>query len=152
MLQKRATSKRAHQLKRRDLREERPCGFCAVNTEDNKIVDESATMFVIHNRTSYDLFEGIPVHEHLMLIPRKHHIAMDTLDDTERKEYIDLMCKYEAAGYSVYGRGLPNMERSMEHIHLHLLKLDGCRVKNLLYIDKPYLMIHGKPRKAKSRF
>jgi diadenosine tetraphosphate (Ap4A) HIT family hydrolase len=109
-------------------------------------------MLVLYNRTSYDLFEGIPVREHLMLIPKLHHVAMDTLSATERKEYIDLLCKYEAAGYSMYGRALTNMERSMEHIHLHLLKLDGRRVRNLLYIDKPYLLLHGKQRKPRKKF
>ena len=148
MLQKRATTQRAHRLKRHDIKTSRPCGFCYADPENNIIVDESAHMLVMHNRTSYDLFEGIPVSEHLMLVPRKHHVSMDTMDADERRDYIDLLCKYESAGYSVYGRALPNKERSMEHIHLHLLKLEGRRVKNMLFLDKPYLMLHGKQRKS----
>lgn len=101
-------------------------------------------MRVIRNHVAYDQFEGAVVHDHLMVIPKRHHTTLATLSDEEKADYVSVLGKYEDGEYSVYSRGRLNKMRSVEHLHTHLLQLPGERVAALFYFRKPYIMLRTK--------
>ena len=115
------------------------CNFC--RDQGDSIIKENDTMYVIPNRVSYDVFESMRVLDHLMVIPKKHHETIATFSDEEKIDAMRLMGKYEAQGYSVYGRGMGSVSRSVKHQHTHLLKLDNKPSSLVIYARKPYFMI-----------
>lgn len=102
---------------------------------------------MLANRVTYDYFEGVPVREHLMVIPKRHIITISDMSDAEKIEYVTLLGEYEKQDYAVYSRAVVSGIRSVEHVHTHLLKIPGKRVSWQLYIEKPYLVLCGKQMK-----
>ncbi len=149
MLHRRSSIRRADKLNRQDKQLKRSCPFCDAQNQVEEIIAENKTMLVIRNRVSYDFFEGVPVSDHLMLIPRKHHINLGELNREEKMDYMEMLAKYESEGYSVYSRGEANHERSQPHIHTHLLMAKGGRARFLLYAEKPYIVLSGRQRVGK---
>jgi diadenosine tetraphosphate (Ap4A) HIT family hydrolase len=118
------------------------CPFCSDEKLSEKIVDSNTTMDVIPNRTRYDMFEGLPVNDHFMVIPKRH---LETIDDFTSEEKLDMMNmvgKYEKQGYSVYARGVGSINRSVKHQHTHLMKLRNKGSKFIFFMRKPYILIH----------
>lgn len=123
------------------------CGFC--DPAQIKIIGETELFWIIQNRMPYDLFDGVPVEGHLMIAPKAHRTGIAELTAAEKLEYVDLLAKYEAINYSVYSRGIGNVTRTAGHLHTHLLLLQRKRVSALLYLSKPYMVVHpGRFRKA----
>lgn len=116
------------------------CTFCRDETREATL-QENDTMFVIRNRVKYDVFEGLSVLEHLMVIPKKHHDTMATFSDKEMLDMMRSIAEYEARGYGVYARGVGSVTRSVAHQHTHLLKLDSRQHKLMVSIKKPYTLI-----------
>lgn len=117
------------------------CTFCKEAIGPN-IIKQNETMFIIPNRVPYDMFEGLPVIEHLMVIPKRH---LESLADFTQKELLDRMNivgEYEKNGYSVYARGSDNVNRSVRHQHTHLFKLGYKKSRFILYAEKPYILIN----------
>jgi diadenosine tetraphosphate (Ap4A) HIT family hydrolase len=117
------------------------CTFCTEETREN-IIDENETMFIVPNRVSYDLFEGLRIDDHLLIIPKRHIKTLEELTVKERQDFAELLIRYEGKGYSFYGRGITNINRSVKHQHTHLLKIDDHKKTRLqLYLDKPYVLV-----------
>jgi diadenosine tetraphosphate (Ap4A) HIT family hydrolase len=122
------------------------CPFCEpdnhlLNPHPRKRIEETAHMQVVTNSFPYDVWEQVPVKEHLMLIPRRHVAALAELTADERHEYMDLVCAYEAKGYSVYTRAPRNAIRTVAHLHTHLIRLDACEPHGFISIEKPYILV-----------
>ncbi len=145
MLHKRKIILQAHKYNTEHKTQKRDCQFCDISQVEN-VVDETPTMRVIRNHFPYDNFEGVVVHDHLMVIPKQHRVSLTEFTKGEKLEYIDILAKYEADEYSVYSRGGKVQTRSVEHLHTHLLNMPGKRVGVLLFISKPYLMLRSKER------
>lgn len=123
------------------------CQFC-LDEVPQSIVDEAEHFYVTNNRVPYDYFEGIPVLDHLMVIPRRHIITIADMSDAEKIEYVTLLGKYESKDYAVFSRAVDSATRSVEHVHTHLLEIPGKRVAWQLYIGRPYLVLSGKQKKS----
>ena len=143
MLQYRASAKHARRMNSHDKRTKKPCPFCDT-TQIVEIVSESKTMRVIRNRVPYDMFEGALVVDHLMVTPKQHRTAFAQFTDEEKIDYLSVVADYEGEDYNVYTRSVGSQTRSVAHLHTHLLKVPGRRVKFLLYFSKPYMLIHEK--------
>ena len=117
------------------------CPFCHPEQLAG-VREESDLMRIVVNRVSYDVFEGVKVGDHLMLTPKQHRASLGELTDAEKLEYLSLLAKYESAGYSVYSRAVKSIMRSVDHLHTHLLKLEGKPIQAMIYLKRPYFMIH----------
>ena len=117
------------------------CAFCADVGLPQRAVEQTDTMYVIPNRTSYDMFEGLRVDEHLMVIPKRHVETLDDFTDQEKLEAMSIAGNYEKQGYSVYSRGVGSITRSVNHQHTHLIKLRNVRTRIFFFIRKPHILI-----------
>ena len=96
------------------------CPFCSEKQLDLAI-ETTETMYVIPNRTKYDLFEGLPVERHLLVIPKQHHSSLAEFAEAEQRELLAIVARYEAEGYHFFGHGVGAITRSVEHQHTHLI-------------------------------
>lgn len=117
------------------------CTYCNDPTFEKRTVEQTDTMRLIYIRTKYDIFEGRPVQEHYMIVPKRHVETLNDFTDQEKIDMTTLAGKYEAKGFNVYMRGVKSVSRSVEHQHTHLIKLKEKRTKFLLYIAKPYHLL-----------
>lgn len=117
------------------------CPFCSVAERGERIVAENDTMFAIPNRTSYDMFEGRRVTDHIMVIPKAHRKGFGDFTEQERNDAMLLIGQYETEGYNVYARGVDSPSRSVEHQHTHLIKLQDKASKVIVFTKKPYVLI-----------
>lgn len=135
-------SKRQHYARLNKSDKQRgDCSFCTDETLSGRVIEEYKTMHLIPNRTHYDMFEGLRVHDHLMIIPKRHLESIDDFTEEEKIEMMSIAGKYERQGYSVYARGVGSINRSVKHQHTHLLKLRNIRAKFVFYMRRPYFLI-----------
>jgi len=119
------------------------CSFCTFSTGEYSQVKERFTNFIlIENAFKYDHWDGEGVSEHIMIIPKRHIESINEMIDSEANEYIKLVGLYENMGYSIYARSKHNKEKSVNHQHTHLIKLDGSHKKILFYIRKPHFLLY----------
>ncbi len=75
-----------------------------------------------------------------MIVPKRHIDSVSHFNGSEQTEFMRMLAKYEAAGYSVYARAPTNKMKSVIHQHTHLIKL-GPKVRSLIYVEKPRLLL-----------
>ncbi len=115
------------------------CALCALHEFD--IIEESSYAAVVKNNYPYDIWEGMEVIEHLMILPKEHAAALSDISSDALQSIMKLIVKYESSGYNVYARTLKSKLRSISHHqHTHLIKLGGKPARALIYIQKPYLL------------
>lgn len=129
-----------NKLKTLDKQQE-VCTYCNDPTFKKRTVKETDTMRLIYIRTKYDIFEGRPVEDHFMIVPKRHIESLGESTEQEKLELLMLVSEYEIKGFNVYMRGAGSVSRSVEHQHTHLIKLKEKRTKFLLYIAKPYHLL-----------
>ena len=117
------------------------CSFCSDTTLADRVIKATSAMYVLPNRTYYDMFEGLRVQDHLMVIPRRHVETIRDFTKQEKLEMMELIGEYEAEGYSVYARGVGSINRSVKHQHTHLIKLRNVRPKFIFFLYKPYFLL-----------
>jgi diadenosine tetraphosphate (Ap4A) HIT family hydrolase len=117
------------------------CTFCK-ELHGSKVTMQNETMFIIPNRVAYDMFEGLPVIEHLMLMPKRHTESLADFTQQETRDYMNIIGEHEKNGYSVYSRGSDNINRSVRHQHTHLMKLGYKKSRFILFAAKPYVLIN----------
>jgi diadenosine tetraphosphate (Ap4A) HIT family hydrolase len=143
MLYFRSTHLIKENLKKRDKRQIKGCAFPSCDGDPTQpIIEEHSTMYVMENRTSYDIFEGRRVLDHKMVIPRRHVELIADFTKQEKIDHMEVIGRYEKQGYNIYARGADSVSRSVEHQHTHLIKLSDKLSKGTLYIRKPYFLIH----------
>lgn len=130
-------------LRKLRLNDDNVCPFCALKNGDGQVVHEYPQFFVAKNNFPYDLWEGLPVDDHLMIIPKRHISSLHQLTSQERKAYMDIVARYDSEGYSVYTRTESNVSKSVTHLHTHLLKLGNKHATFTLYLSKPYILWHN---------
>lgn len=116
------------------------CAFCS---EDRVVVKDSFDLFrVLENRFKYDVWDDHKVLEHIMLVPKRHLTMIADMDEGEKKQYVDLLSRYESEGYTIYSRAPVDVTRSVDHLHTHLLKIGKNRAKAMVYIRKPHFVTY----------
>lgn len=115
------------------------CVFCDSGSHQDMIVENYSLFRVIKNKFSYTLWDSSTVTEHLMVVPIRHVPSLSDLTTEEIVEYHQITSKYEDNGYDVYTRGAHSNMKSVVHVHTHLIKTDGKKVKGLIYLDKPLI-------------
>lgn len=116
------------------------CPFC--NTKRFKdAIYEDEWFYIVYNATKYDLFEGINVTEHLLVIPKRHITSFKDMNSSEKTRIVEIMGDYENGDYNVYARSDSNLNRSVKHHHVHLIKTGTIKSKALFYLKKPYFLI-----------
>lgn len=118
----------------------RACNFCAFHTDDGQVTREAKHFWIVKNIFGYDIWDSLDVHEHLMIVPKKHKDSLAHFSPAELKEYSELLAEYESDGYSIYSRAPQNKAKTIPHQHTHFLKL-GSQTKTMyLFLRKPYLL------------
>lgn len=116
------------------------CPFCEQPGNDD-VLEQTRYSFVIKNQYPYDLWEGMSVTEHLMVIPSRHVRSLGDLKVRELQDIIDLMARYEARGYNVYARAVGSSQRTVPlHQHTHLIKTDNKKARAFLFWRTPYYL------------
>jgi diadenosine tetraphosphate (Ap4A) HIT family hydrolase len=115
------------------------CTLCSTENGE-RIVIENDTMYVVPNRISYDVFEGLSVLDHLMIVPKRHVETVKGFTNKEKLDFFNIIGQYEPEGYAVYARGVGNINRSVKHQHTHLIKLKNKRARAYFFLKKPYFV------------
>jgi len=118
------------------------CAFCSDENLQSRVVEKTATMIVIPNRVSYDIFEGRKVETHLMVLPIRHVESISDFTDDEKRDMVDILAKYEILGYNLYARGVGSISRSVKHQHTHLIKISNTLPNISLFVRRPYILFH----------
>lgn len=116
------------------------CPFCKPETIANAVYEDSL-LYIVPNLTKYDLWELRDVTDHLLIIPKRHVVALHELNSEERQAVMDTIAKYDHLGYSVYARGVGVVSRSVPHQHTHLIKTNDKPARLSFFLKKPYLLI-----------
>lgn len=117
------------------------CPFCQL--DGRPVHHDGVTSMVVPNNYPYAFWDNRAVVEHLMLVPKRHVASFDELRADEKLEIMDLLARYEAAGYNIYWRSQGNSSRSVPHQHTHLIKVNNKPVHWVFYCRRPYLSWHG---------
>lgn len=116
------------------------CDFCKFGVDGAKVLKEYDNFWIVENIFGYDLWDGMTVVEHLMIVPKKHTESISNLDARVLAEYGQVIADYDNKGYSYYARSVENKSKSVPHQHTHLLKFDGKRKKFHLFLKRPYIL------------
>lgn len=116
------------------------CDFCDLTAASPQTVKEYDRFWVIRNIFKYDIWDSVPVLEHLMVLPKRHVDSLSRLNKAEAAEWLGIVQEYEAAGYSLYSRAPQDITKSIPHQHTHLLKLGTKRAKALIYLKTPHIL------------
>jgi hypothetical protein len=116
------------------------CDFCAFNGDTEHLQQEYKHFWVVNNMFGYDVWDGVDVLEHLLVVPKRHVDSIGHFTPAESKEYMAVISQYEQTGYSLYSRAPQNITKSVVHQHTHLIKLGTKKARALLYINKPHYL------------
>jgi len=101
-----------------------PCSFCSTDHSGLITVTNYSRMMVVRSGFPYREWDGQPVAEHLLLVPKRHIETIGKFDRTERIEFSHILLMYDRRGYNSYTRCGNNKAKSVPgHCHTHLLKL-----------------------------
>lgn len=99
-----------------------PCPLCS-DIDTRAYVRDMGTMWVINNDFPYATYDGLPVQEHLMLIPKRHIGTFHEFSLEEQNDYWQVYAQFSSDGYNSMTRSLGNSRRSVPtHLHTHLLR------------------------------
>lgn len=114
------------------------CPFCLPAEQADRVNNQGQYSLIIENIVAYDLWEGLPVLEHLLLIPKRHVKNLGDLTELEAAEIMKIVSQYQTRGYNIYSRSYKSLMGSVEHQHTHLIKTDNTkRAKALFFINNP---------------
>lgn len=118
------------------------CDFCALSTDAEQVRKSAAHFWLIDNIFPYDMWDGLDVLDHAMVVPKRHVDSIAHFSEEESKQYLGLLAEYESQGYSVYARSPHNISKSVAHQHTHLIKLGNTKKKAVFFIRKPHIVIY----------
>jgi len=118
------------------------CDFCDLTDKTGHVVESPGDFRVIKNLFPYDVWDDIPVSEHLLLVPKRHIVGINEMTASEKDQFFELLSKYEKRGYSIYARAPADIAKSVAHQHTHLIKLGTKRTFFKVYLRKPHVLIY----------
>ena len=137
-----ARTRRGEKVYQKHMAVERPgCEFCQIREGDPQFVKAIKSFKVIHNLFPYAFWDDQRVTDHLLVVPKEHVESLASFDPGQAAEYLALISDYEANGYHVYARALKSISRSVAHQHTHLIKGEGKKLKVVLQVAKPHLLL-----------
>ena len=116
------------------------CDFCDPKKLCQPVLEETEHCFIIYNRTFYDVWELRRVEDHRMVIPKRHVLSIDELNEEERLDLVNVLAAYEKQHYNVYARAPSSITRSLPHQHTHLLKVKNHFARGMFVWRKPYIL------------
>ena len=116
------------------------CPFCDPAELQARTIRETEHNIVMPNRVFYDQWETRDVTDHLLLFPKKHEIHLAAMDDDAKLDMMHIMGEYEDKGYEIYTRSHTNIQRSQDHLHIHLIKTETARARGMFFWNKPYIL------------
>lgn len=135
MYRSRKAKKRYHQK----APEVTGCPFCDLSKRHVVRVTKHAA--ITESDFPYELWDGRPVKQHLLLVPKRHVGKASELSKAERQEIGELAFEYESNGYDVYARGLGSTGKTVPgHQHTHLIATEDSYPNVIIRIGKPYWM------------
>lgn len=117
---------------------EEGCPFCVIDDGHPQYVEEGAFVRVIRNRYPYSIWDGEGVVDHLMIVPKQHVDRLSKLGPKAALEYMQVIQKYEDAGYNLYARVPESKVKTIAHQHSHLIKSDSRARWFLLLLRRPF--------------
>lgn len=119
------------------------CAFCQFEiNQAEDIVLATSHFLVVKNLFQYDIWDGCPVQEHLLVSPRRHVVSLADFTPDEKLEYVNLISKYESKGYSLYARSDLDNTKSVPHQHTHLIRLEPKRLRAMVYLHAPHVLLY----------
>lgn len=118
------------------------CEFCEFNKKQAQVKQEFKHFWVVTNIFPYDLWDSSGVKGHLMVVPKRHVDSISHFTKKEQQEYTVILGKYEEKGYSVYARAPGSALKSVTHQHTHLIAIDNKPKRLIMYLRKPFFLIH----------
>ena len=100
---------------------------------DNSAIESFKHFVLVENLFPYQIWDGFEVEKHLLLIPKRFTETISDFLPAERKEYFEILSKYEAMGFSIYARAAQNVRKTVKHQHTHLITLNYDRRVNWLF-------------------
>ncbi len=97
------------------------CALC--DKDGTRIsVEELGPVRVIKNDYPYEVYTGLPVREHLLIITQRHISLLGQLSNVEAEKYWTACTEYSDKGYTIVTQAAHNSLRSIpDHIHSHLI-------------------------------
>lgn len=106
-----------------EFRETWPNDLCVFCDKDVRHVESYTHFTVSNNEFPYNLYDGLVVTDHLLIIPKKHITTLSDMNAVESAELLEILKAYEEKSYNYYARSIQNTYRSVAHYHVHLIKL-----------------------------
>lgn len=116
------------------------CDFCTLAIDDGQVTGESEHFWIAINLFGYALWDDTNVEKHIMLVPKRHVTTLGELTTVERDDYIKQLALHEDQGYSMYTRATGNAEKSIPHLHTHLMKLGSQTKRVIVRVERPYIL------------
>lgn len=107
------------------------CPFC--DYEDALLIKKYKYFLIIRNKFSYDLWDLREVEDHLMVVPKSHHLDFSDFSSNENREFMQIIKEYSERGFDSFTRSMHSTLRSQMHIHTHLIKTSGKEIKEISY-------------------
>lgn len=130
-----------YRTRRKKTGEHTTCIFCEKTEYQDQLVKETRHFRVLQNRFTYSFWDGKPVKDHLMLVPKVHTDELASLPAEAKEEFFRLIEHYDKQGYDFFGRAQGSSAKTIAHQHTHLIKTGGKKRKLMFYTRKPYVRV-----------
>jgi diadenosine tetraphosphate (Ap4A) HIT family hydrolase len=115
------------------------CPFCFTGSHDRDVIEETKHLLLIKNIYPYDIFDDIPVSDHMLIVPKRHIVHISDYTAAENREFMQIVAKYDKKGYSLYARSDSNTNKTVIHQHSHLIRTKDRRIRFALFARRPYI-------------
>jgi diadenosine tetraphosphate (Ap4A) HIT family hydrolase len=106
------------------------------------VVQSTRYFWIVKNIFPFDVWDTAAVKDHLMLVPKRHVDSLKHFNEDEQTSFAKLVGEYDAQGYALYARPRGSAHKTVAHQHSHLIALDQRKKSLLIFLRKPYLLIH----------
>jgi ATP adenylyltransferase len=116
------------------------CDFCHFSADSPEVIAEYPLFWHVVNKFGYAVWDGCRVVEHSMIVPKRHVVSLSEFTPEEALEYFALTSEFEGDGNSLYSRSDKQVTKSVPHQHTHIIRLDGKKLKSLVYNHSPHIL------------
>lgn len=102
------------------------------------VLEEHQLFWIVCNLFPYHIWDGSRTGEHLMIVPKRHVDSIAHFTNDEQLAYMQLLARYESAGYSIYLRAAASGRKTVAHQHTHLIQV-GQAIKTQVFIERPHI-------------
>ncbi len=117
------------------------CVFCEIKPNDDQFIDQTKYFMVVKNIYPYSVWDGQGVLDHIMIMPKRHTVAVADFNKNELEDFNQLLQKYDLLDYDFAGRTAKSKGKSIAHQHTHLIKTDGKKKKIIFFNKSPHLLL-----------